>query len=791
MKNHTTDSATEGGAFVSLREGLSIQIERRRTRPSLLFADIGILLLGLVFARCHIVFGARPLAVGLLALLPQGVFIALVGAVTGALTLGGAGSVYAIIYVLLVALRIIISGAVGEGRVFGERLPLRICEATIGGFLAAAYQVLLTGISVSSVLFGLAMTLTPPLATFAISGIFDTGIGFSDFFKGDAELLSTKERGERERYSLIFFQCSAALLSLLFSLSLSEFDILGFSLSYVYVSAATLFTARRFGAIRAAAIGFISALPVSASYSVSFALAGLASGALFAIGATWGIGGAAVAVLVWSAYVGGGVGVLTVLPELAVGAALAAPLVRKPLATEKKPEPRDPSEDAGEMVGTMSLAYKSRSDGSLDALEAALTAISAAARSFDSEERVREDEYRALVEATCEGYDAFGGDRVKRLCAERSSVIARRLARGEGFTASMLGVIGEEELFAEELSALISARAARLEEERYKQSMTSASYEDYALISRLISEARRREASEKCLDAELSDSLTEVFAKNGFPSGVIKAFGNRRRHIIAAGRDPDGNMITSPALRADIESLADVRLGEAEYFRRGESVLLEVDTSRRLSAEWASATIAGSSGEVSGDLAVSFESQDDYFYSLISDGMGSGELARETAEFVSKFLTHALDGGGFSDTVLHVLNHIIRRRGEECSATVDLFELDLIRGDAVFIKSGAAPSFVKRDSSIFRIRSETAPIGLMRSVDAERMRVEVKDGDLIVMLSDGVSSSPEDAPWLLELLAEPPKRSVKEYAEYILSAAVKNSSSGDDMTVTVTRIKSI
>ena len=76
----------------------------------------------------------------------------------------------------------------------------------------------------------------------------------------------------------------------------------------------------------------------------------------------------------------------------------------------------------------------------------------------------------------------------------------------------------------------------------------------------------------------------------------------------------------------------------------------------------------------------------------------------------------------------------------------------------------------------------------MSSVDAERMRVEIKDGDYVIMVSDGVSSTPEDAPWLIELLAEEPKRNLKEYAEYILSAAVKNSRTGDDMTVVVVKI---
>jgi stage II sporulation protein E len=130
----------------------------------------------------------------------------------------------------------------------------------------------------------------------------------------------------------------------------------------------------------------------------------------------------------------------------------------------------------------------------------------------------------------------------------------------------------------------------------------------------------------------------------------------------------------------------------------------------------------------------------------------------------------------------------MRARREECSATVDLFSLDLYSGEATFIKSGAAPSFVKRDESIFRIKSQTAPLGLVKSIDSERVKVEIRYGDYVILLSDGILQTAEDAPWLLELLAKEPKRSLSDYAEFILSEALKNSRSHDDMSVTVLHI---
>ena len=69
--------------------------------------------------------------------------------------------------------------------------------------------------------------------------------------------------------------------------------------------------------------------------------------------------------------------------------------------------------------------------------------------------------------------------------------------------------------------------------------------------------------------------------------------------------------------------------------------------------------------------------------------------------------------------------------------------------------------------------------------------MEIKPGDYVIMLSDGVADPSEDAPWLLLMLGEPPKKSLKEYAEDILLEAKKNTDQRDDMSVIVMRIDSV
>ena len=135
-----------------------------------LLLDIGAILLGLLFSGTHAVFGAYPLSVTLIAVLPSRIWYAVVGSALGALTLGKSGLVYGMIYVILGFLRIIARGGVRDaesseggrsaaqcrGRtVTDEGLMLRVAVAVIGGFIAAVYELLLSGVGRTSLLFSL------------------------------------------------------------------------------------------------------------------------------------------------------------------------------------------------------------------------------------------------------------------------------------------------------------------------------------------------------------------------------------------------------------------------------------------------------------------------------------------------------------------------------------------------------------------------------------------------------------------------------------------------------------
>lgn len=195
------------------------------------------------------------------------------------------------------------------------------------------------------------------------------------------------------------------------------------------------------------------------------------------------------------------------------------------------------------------------------------------------------------------------------------------------------------------------------------------------------------------------------------------------------------------------------------------------------------------SKEPCGDVITSFEA-DGRYYMLISDGMGSGREAAVTSSAAAMFLERMLTAGASMETSLKMLNKLIRAGERECSATIDLAEIDLSTGEAKFVKSGAAPSFVIRDGSIYRLQSKTVPIGIIRALDAEMIKFDVEEGDIIVMLSDGVARSFEECPWLLDMLSSDPdilEGSPRKAAEKIVRTAA-NRKHADDITAGVIRI---
>ena len=173
----------------------------------------------------------------------------------------------------------------------------------------------------------------------------------------------------------------------------------------------------------------------------------------------------------------------------------------------------------------------------------------------------------------------------------------------------------------------------------------------------------------------------------------------------------------------------------------------------------------------------------------LSDGMGVGENASRESQAAIQLLENLLGSGFGQDMSLQTINSVLLLRSRtETFATLDLVMIDLYNGQADFVKSGSAPSFIKRKGLVQMIAASSLPIGILENIDVFRDKIALYPGDMVVMLSDGVIEALPDGAgplWVRDFLQTMDESDPQVLAEHILHQALTlcHGKPEDDMTV--------
>lgn len=198
---------------------------------------------------------------------------------------------------------------------------------------------------------------------------------------------------------------------------------------------------------------------------------------------------------------------------------------------------------------------------------------------------------------------------------------------------------------------------------------------------------------------------------------------------------------------------------------------------------------------VSGDTSLQTKLNDGKYLLAISDGMGSGPEARKSSKIAIKMLERMLTSGFKKDVSVKMINSTLSANNDEdMYATLDILILDLYQGNIEFIKNGACPTYIKRNKEVELINSLSLPTGIISDIDLVVYDKDIKDGDIIVMCSDGIIESNAEYLhkdlWLKYFLEELQTDDVQQIADLIISEAIDNDygKEKDDMTVIVAKI---
>lgn len=174
---------------------------------------------------------------------------------------------------------------------------------------------------------------------------------------------------------------------------------------------------------------------------------------------------------------------------------------------------------------------------------------------------------------------------------------------------------------------------------------------------------------------------------------------------------------------------------------------------------------------------------------MLSDGMGCGNAAYEESGTVIELLEEFLEAGFSEKAAIRLINSIlVLRSGDKTFSTLDMGVLNLYTGVCNFIKIGASTTFIRRDGWVETIESATLPVGVFNHMDIDDVSKKLYNGDVIVMVSDGVMDSirgMEPELYLEKLIREFTGKNPQEMADYLLQKVMEQTGAQikDDMSI--------
>ncbi len=746
-----------------------------------------------LFAKTPLLFGAYPLGLGLLCGERRHQLPTMLGLAVGCVSLGVPGVVWGILYILAFLFRLLFSTPGSRLKslpstkgVFWELPQLQITTAVLVGAVAGLYECFVSGFVTNSLLFGLVMVVGAGGIAALLSGFFSWDVTWEEVLGKKGVKPARRSRGERA-----VMEVGLCLFLGLIAFCLKDISLFGVSLGYLVTAFATLFTARRFGAMRGCALGLVVGLFTGVYNAPAFGLMGLATGGLWTLGAVYSlcIGGACA--VAFAAFTGGLSGFLELAPEIAVAVLLAAPLLPRlysdAIATEVRQDKQGAEEavrgvlakeETGVELGRLSKAFRTLAgafaepDLSPDPGDAFCMCDRAfTAHCFQCERRSvcwDSDEHPAVMALT---------------------VLTEDVTRGNPIAGDKLPTAMVTECkHLDTILGDIRRGSGALWQERREKAGADYPAPDYSLMAELLEDVAKNRRKEEKVDLATAGAIRRILGDRGLLPAAVFVRGEREKRIVIGSGEFGAKQKEAAASVNAMEELLGCKLSPPKFDATGEVMTMETHTAKQFGLEVAYARRPAKNSEVSGDAVGLFHGPDGHSYLMLSDGMGTGERAAHAATTACIFLDKMLSGGATEETALKMLNRLIGVKEGECPCTVDLLKFDCYLGSACFLKSGAAASYVRRDGNLFRLRSKTIPVGAVKELDAERLRFDTKAGDVIIMVSDGVSQTSEDAPWLMELLSKPLGQNLQNAVNTILEEAMRKTESKDDMTVAIARV---
>ncbi len=576
-------------------------------------------------------------------------------------------------------------------------------------------------------------------------------------------------------------------------LSLADVRIGGMSIAVIGAMVFTMWSAWCLGVSDGVLFGFFCGIALEPSLAAMYAVSGALLAALSGFSLGVGCFGAAVAAASWALYSDGVSAISKVIPEIILATALFYPSASFHILPSKVSFTTERNVKSEKKESDVATRLKKISDA-MNHMASVFSGLSKRLCVPDSLE----------IFSVCEkGFSEYCTDCAKsEICHYREDFKRGSAVKKAAFDLKEKGRVGIDSFsdsmargcpMLDKIADAINSEYAKVFENASKTDKTSAYAGDYAVMAKLIRETVAEADSESAKNAEMTDKLKLEFEKNKIGCDSIAVYGRKRPRIYVRGFDVRDLTCGASDIREIAENALKTALGEPEMSVDYDRLNMFMESRKLFSVSYGRYSEGANGYEANGDRAISFKGDDGSFYMLVCDGMGSGRYAALTSGVSCVFLEKMIGAGCPVDTALMLLNNFTRERRIECSSSVDLLKIDPFGATASFIKSGAAPSFVLRENKLFRIDSDTPPVGILKKPFAKETKMRLRAGDRIVMMSDGAIPEDDGEAWLYDALTSPSfvGKDLNAGAKRAVEEAMKRRINADDCTVCIVKLNSL
>ena len=140
-----------------------------------------------------------------------------------------------------------------------------------------------------------------------------------------------------------------------------------------------------------------------------------------------------------------------------------------------------------------------------------------------------------------------------------------------------------------------------------------------------------------------------------------------------------------------------------------------------------------------GDNYSFLQLSDGRFVAMLSDGMGTGGKAYQASAMLVELLEEFLEAGFAQEMAIKLANSVMALDMQsQVYATLDFFGVDLFTGVGRLVKIGASATYLKHGDQVDMIVSTSLPAGVFTEFEPDAIELTLVDGDMVIMVSDGV-----------------------------------------------------